>query len=157
MTLLHLERMEARRPRIGHAGVLAFILLLTTNRSESRAQISTTIPASTTAASVERDAAGDVPVKAGPLATDLSPALETDSINAAMTRVVAWELRTRQATFNRQWTYAALYDGLLAASTATANPAGHDAVLTFSEKWQWRMEDSRFPHADDEAIGQAYL
>ncbi len=100
--------------------------------------------------------AGDSPVDPGPLA-NLSPAMKKTAINAAMIKVMDWSLQTQGPHFNRLWTYAALYDGLLAASAQTHHPEGHDAVLRAAEGWQWQLEDTRFLHADDEALGQAYL
>ncbi len=104
----------------------------------------------------ERPFAGDAPDSPGPLA-QLSPALTKQAVDVAMVKVMDWSLRTHEAHFNRLWTYAALYDGLLAASAATGHPEGHDAVLRAAERWHWELEDTRFPHADDEALGQAYL
>ena len=104
----------------------------------------------------ERPFAGDAPADPGPLAT-LSPALKRKDIDIALVKVMDWSLRTHEAHFNRLWTYAALYDGLLATSKATGHPEGHDAVLHAAEGWHWQLEDTRFPHADDEALGRVYL
>ena len=70
--------------------------------------------------SVNTDAAGDVVADPGPLAK-LSPELSSKAIEAAMIRVADWQLATGEARFNRQWTFAALYTGMLAASSATGN------------------------------------
>ncbi len=105
---------------------------------------------------LEREAAGDAPLNPGALAR-LSPALNPKAVNIAMVKVMDWQLRQSEVKFNRLWTYAALYDGLLAASKATGQPEGHDAVLHASERWNWTLEDTRFPHADDEALGREYL
>jgi unsaturated rhamnogalacturonyl hydrolase len=107
--------------------------------------------------SVERAATGDAPRNPGPLATDISAALNPKDINAVMQKVGDWQLRIAESKFDSQWTYATLYDGLIAASVATGNPAYRDAVKSYSEKKQWRLLDDRFPHADDIALGQAYL
>jgi unsaturated rhamnogalacturonyl hydrolase len=104
----------------------------------------------------ESAAAGDAPTDPGPLAT-MAGKLSRPAVNAAMVKVMDWSLRAHESQFNRLWTYAALYDGLLAASAATGDAAGHDAVLHAAEGWQWQLLDTRFPHADDEALGQAYL
>ena len=106
---------------------------------------------------VERASAGDSPSNPGPLATDLSPALTHKDIRAAMKKVDDWQVTTGEKRFNQQWTFAALYDGLLAYSKDTGDPVGHDAVLRMAEGFKWQLIESRFPHADDEAIGQAYL
>ncbi len=107
--------------------------------------------------SVDRAVTGDAPKDPGPLATDVSAKLDAKDINAVMLKVGDWQLKVAEAKFNQQWTYAALYDGLLAATKGTGNPAYRDAVLKFAEAKHWRLLDERFPHADDMAMGQAYL
>jgi len=118
-------------------------------------------PTTTTAANkpipVERAHVGDSPDDPGPLATGLSPALKSPAIRDAMKKVADWQLRVAQPNFNQQWTFAALYDGLIAASATTGNPAYRDAVFNYAESLQWQLLNGRFPHADDMAIGKAYL
>lgn len=111
---------------------------------------------STAAAAADRDAAGDQPADPGPLATDLSPAIRRPAILKAMKRVADWQIQQAQSHYNIQWTYAALYDGLLAASRATGDPRYHDQVLAIAEQNRWQL-GPRFAHADDEAIGLTYL
>jgi len=106
---------------------------------------------------VERASVGDAPDTPGPLATNLSPKLKSKDIKAAMTKVADWQLRVAEPHFNSQWTFAALYDGLLAASKTTGNPAYRDAVLHFAEQQKWQLQNARFPHADDMALGKAYM
>ena len=107
--------------------------------------------------SVERATSGDSPDDAGPLATDLSPALTQADIGKAARKVADWELARTEATFNRQWTYAALYDGMLAASKTTGDPRYHDAMVRMAQRFNWKLLNDRFPHADDMALGQAYM
>jgi unsaturated rhamnogalacturonyl hydrolase len=114
-----------------------------------------TAPASP--ASVERAHVGDAPDDPGPLATDLSSEIKPKAIDAAMKRVGDWQVKVAEPNFNKQWTFAALYDGLLAASKTTGDPKYHDAVLHFAERSNWTLLNERFPHADDQAFGQAYL
>jgi unsaturated rhamnogalacturonyl hydrolase len=114
-----------------------------------------TAPAANT--SVERDSVGDAPDNPGPLATDLSAELKPKAIDAAMKKVGDWQVTVAEPHFNKQWTFAALYDGLLAASKTTGDPKYHDAVLHFAERSNWTLLNNRFPHADDQAFGQAYL
>lgn len=109
------------------------------------------------APSVERDSVGDAPDNPGALATGLSPALKTKAIDAAMKKVANWQLSVAEGKFNRQWTFAALYDGLIAASQTTGNPKYKDAVSDFANQSDWTLLDARFPHADDMAMGQSYL
>jgi len=106
---------------------------------------------------VERASVGDAPDNPGPLATNLSPELKSKDIKAAMTKVADWQLNVAAGKFNSQWTFAALYDGLLAASRTTGNPAYRDAVLHFAEQQKWQLQNARFPHADDMALGKAYM
>jgi rhamnogalacturonyl hydrolase YesR len=104
----------------------------------------------------ERAAAGDEPDNPGPLATDLSPAMKPAAILKAMRKVADWQLQASESRYNTQWTFAALYDGLLAASKITRDPRYHDRVLQVAEQNQWKL-GARFSHADDEAIGLTYL
>jgi rhamnogalacturonyl hydrolase YesR len=119
-----------------------------------------TVPAATAPAApspVERAHVGDAPDDPGPLATDLSAELKPKAIDAAMKKVGDWQVKVAEPNFNKQWTFAALYDGLLAASKTTGDPKYHDAVLHFAERSDWTLINNRFPHADDQAFGQAYL
>src|SRR5580692_1293660 len=111
----------------------------------------------TTPLSVERASAGDAPDDPGPLATDLSSALTHTAIREAAQKVADWQLARAEPSFNQQWTYAALYDGLLAASKTTGDPRYHDAVVKMAERFDWKLVDARFPHADDMALGQSYM
>jgi rhamnogalacturonyl hydrolase YesR len=106
---------------------------------------------------VDRNAAGDAPDDPGPLATNLSAAIKPKAISAAMKKVADWELTVAEPSFNQQWTFAALYDGLIAASATTHDAKYSNAVLHMAEHFDWQLLDKRFPHADDQALGQAYL
>ena len=106
---------------------------------------------------VDAHAAGDAPDDPGPLATGLSSEIKPKAIAAAMKKVADWQVAYAEPSFNKQWTFAALYDGLLAASKATNDPKYRDAILRFSEKSDWTLVDNRFPHADDMALGKAYM
>jgi rhamnogalacturonyl hydrolase YesR len=106
---------------------------------------------------VNRSASGDAPDDPGPLATDLSPKLTHADIRKATKLVADWQLAQAEPVFNQQWTFAALYDGLLAASKTTHDPRYHDAVVAMANHFDWKLLNNRFPHADDMAVGQAYL
>jgi unsaturated rhamnogalacturonyl hydrolase len=110
-----------------------------------------------TSLAAERASAGDAPDDPGPLATNLSPALTHAAIRNAAQKVANWQLARAEPIFNQQWTYAALYDGLLAASKTTGDPRYHDAVVKMAEQFAWKLREARFPHADDLALGQAYM
>jgi unsaturated rhamnogalacturonyl hydrolase len=104
----------------------------------------------------ERAAAGDQPDDPGPLATDLSASLKRPAILKAMKKVADWQLQHSEGRYNIQWTFAALYDGLLAASRTTHDSRYRDRVLRVASENKWQL-GPRFAHADDEAIGLTYL
>jgi rhamnogalacturonyl hydrolase YesR len=106
---------------------------------------------------VERATSGDSPDDPGPLATDLSPAITHADVRKAAKKVADWQLAKAQAVFNQQWTFAALYDGFLAASKTTGDPKYRDAMVKMAQRFNWKLLDDRFPHADDMALGQTYL
>ena len=110
-----------------------------------------------TPATVDRQASGDAPDDPGPLATKLSKKLDRKDVESAMRKVADWQLAQAASKFNQQWTYAALYDGLLAVSRETGDQRYSDAVTKISEGFDWKLLNDRFLHADDEALGQAYL
>jgi rhamnogalacturonyl hydrolase YesR len=104
----------------------------------------------------DQQAAGDAPADPGPLAK-LSPALTPKDIEAAMSKVADWQVAMGKSRYSRQWTFAALYRGLLEASATTGNPEYRDSVLNMARKYDWKLIDTRFSHADDEALGWSYL
>lgn len=104
----------------------------------------------------ESAAAGSQPDDPGPLATDLSPRMNRRDILKAMKKVADWQLQEAEGKYNIGWTYAALYDGLLAASAATGDSRYHDRVLQVAGQNHWSL-GPRLGHADDEAIGLTYL
>ncbi len=109
------------------------------------------------ATQVDREASGDSPSDPGPRAKGLSTALDPASIETAMRKVADWQIATSESRFNQQWTFAALYDGLIVASRTTGDPRYASAVERAATRFNWQMLDTRFPHADDEAIGRAYI
>jgi unsaturated rhamnogalacturonyl hydrolase len=104
----------------------------------------------------ERAVAGDQPDDPGPFAKDLSAKIKRRPILKAMKKVADWQLQHAEGRYNIQWTYAALYDGMLAASKTTGDARYHDRVLQIANENQWSL-GPRFGHADDEAIGLTYL
>jgi len=115
------------------------------------------IPGETARAQVESANVGDSPDNPGPLATDVSPVLTHAAIRHAAKKVADWQLAQSETKFNQQWTFAALYDGFLAASKLTGDAKYHDAMVKMGTKFDWRLINNRFPHADDMALGQTYL
>jgi rhamnogalacturonyl hydrolase YesR len=105
----------------------------------------------------ERNDVGDSPDDPGPLASGLSAAITHADVRKVAKMVADWQLARAEVDFNQQWTFAALYDGLLAASKTTGDPRYHDAVVRMAQRFSWQLLDHRFPHADDMALGQAYM
>jgi len=108
-------------------------------------------------AQVERANVGDSPDNPGPLATDVSAKLTHAAIRHAAAKVADWQLAQSETKFNQQWTFAALYEGFLAASTLTGDAKYHDAMVKMGDKFGWKLISNRFPHADDMALGQTYF
>ncbi len=105
------------------AGVVGLIALSTLATSSTRAFAQATpAPAAASKPVPDSKASGDAPDDPGPLATDISSELKPQAIQAVVKKVAAWQVKVAEPTFNRLWTYAALYDGLLAASKTTGRP-----------------------------------
>lgn len=100
--------------------------------------------------------AGDAPADPGPLATDISGAFKPKAIRAAMRKVADWQVARIANTPSQDWTFATLYVGLLSASDTLHDPRYRNVVLQAAEHFQWKL-GPRKAHADDQAIGQAYL
>ena len=130
----------------------SFVLLATVLWSKT-ALVAQNVPFN---AEAERAAAGDQPDDPGPLAKDLSPKLKRAAIQKAMKKVADWQLKQSEGRYNIQWTYAALYDGLLAASKTTGDKRYHDRVVDVARENHWSL-GPRPEHADDHAIGLTYL
>jgi unsaturated rhamnogalacturonyl hydrolase len=107
------------------------------------------------AARAEAQHEGDAPNQSPPLA-HLSPSLKSPAVKEAMQKVADWELARSQPYFSQDWTYAALYAGFMAASSATGNNSYRDAMLAMGNKFDWKL-GPRIDHADDQCIGQTYL
>jgi len=143
--------------RIAFTATLALSLPLFTLPSALAQATQQPTPAAAAPSPVKRAAVGDAPDDPGPLAHGLSPKLKSPTIRDAMKKVADWQLRVAEPKFNSQWTFAALYDGFLAASATTGDPAYRDAVFHYAEQQQWKLIGNRFPHADDMALAKAYL
>jgi unsaturated rhamnogalacturonyl hydrolase len=136
-------RLERKFPLARPALLAAALLLVLAGASSARLL-------------AQADPSGDEAANPGPVAADLSPKLKPRDIQKAMRKVADWQLRTGESRLSLDWTFAALYDGLLAASRSTGDQQYRDAVLRFAERSGWKL-GSRFGHADDEAVGQSYL
>ena len=100
-------------------------------------------------------AVGDGPDTAVPLA-DLSPALERSAVERAVLKVADWQLDRVRHNFNRDWTFAALYSGFMAASDSTGNPKYREAMLAMGKQNGWQL-GSEYNDANDLAVGRTYL
>ena len=103
-----------------------------------------------------QEGVGDTPAQAGPLATDLSPALTPGDIAKAMRKVGDWQLAMSRNDFSQDWTFAALYRGFLAAGESLSEPRYKNAMVEVGRKFDWKL-GPRETEADDQAIGYAYL
>lgn len=99
---------------------------------------------------------GDAPLNAGPLASDLSAALEPAAIDKVLRKVADWQLARSQPHFDRIWTSSVMYSGFMAASEATGDAKYRNAMLEMSKHFDFQLRD-RLPNADDLSIGQTYL
>ena len=99
---------------------------------------------------------GDASDDPGPLAKDISGALKPQAIRQVIRKVADWQLSRAQSHFNQDWTYAALYRGLIAASRATGDGKYEGAVKHASQRFEWKL-GPRMGYADDQAVAQSYL
>ena len=105
---------------------------------------------------VQHPSVGDAPAAALPLATDLSGRLTHRDVRRALRKVGDWQLARAQADFDQDWTYAALYAGFMAVPDAAGGARYREAMRAMGAKFNWQP-GPRLEHADDAAIGQAYL
>ena len=99
---------------------------------------------------------GDAPADPGPLAKDVSGALNQHAIQHVLRKVADWQSARAESHFDQDWTYAALYRGLIAASRATGDSKYEDAVRNAAKRFEWKL-GPRIAFADDEAVAQSYL
>ena len=99
---------------------------------------------------------GDTPATAGPLAHDLSPAVTRQAIGKAMQRVADWQIARLPPQPQTDWTFGALYPGLLAVPPQVGAGKYRQAVLDLSRRLDFKP-GPRVLHADDQAVSQSYL
>ncbi len=99
---------------------------------------------------------GNSPEDPGPRASRLSSAMKPVEVKAAMRKVADWQLARLQHKFSQDWTFATLYVGMLSASDTLQDPRYQEYVLGIANHYDWTL-GPRKSHADDQAIGQAYL
>jgi unsaturated rhamnogalacturonyl hydrolase len=136
------------------------LLVLLASAGVVQAQAQTyPLPTPAMQAIIDKDTArhfGDAPLDGGPLATDLSAALEPAAIDKALRKVADWQLARSQPYFDRVWTSSVMYTGFMAASEATGDPKYRNAMLAMSRHFDFQLRE-RLPNADDQSIGQTYL
>ena len=99
---------------------------------------------------------GDAVADPGPLASDLATDLRQPSIKVAMRKVADWQVARIQGKSSQDWTFGALYAGLIAASKTLKDPRYAQVVEQAGAAFHWEL-GPRETHADDQAIGQSYL
>jgi unsaturated rhamnogalacturonyl hydrolase len=104
----------------------------------------------------QRAKPGSSPSDPGPLATDLSPALKSAAIKAAVKKVADWQLTQIVDTPSQDWTYATMYAGFMSASDLLKDERYSKEVQGVAEHYNWTL-GPRQQHADDQAIGQSYI
>ena len=85
-------------------------------------------------------------------AADPNPA----DVAAVLKRSADWQLGNPSGIDTRDWVIAPLYDGMMRVATTTGDPKYLAAVLRFGTQSGW-MPDNRLYHADDHAVGHAWL
>lgn len=89
---------------------------------------------------------------------DITP----NAVLATMKQVADWQLAqppkpTKNVNQGTQdWTYGALYAGVMALSDISDSPRFHDAMVAMGEKHQWKPGPRNY-HADDHCVSQTYL
>src|SRR5260370_15399319 len=116
------------------------------------------LPAQTGSPSVARvpAPAGDSPSDAGPLATNLSSQLTRRDLARAIKMVGDWQLHRLPTDAQYEWTFAALYAGMMAVPAEVAGDTYKQAMQRVGEQLRWQP-GARVLHADDQAVGQTYL
>jgi len=99
---------------------------------------------------------GDSPADAGPIASDLSPALQKKDVVRALRKVADWQLPRVEQNYSQDWTFAALYAGFMAVPPQVHGNAYQDAMQQMGKQFNWQL-GPRAEHADDHAVGQTYL
>lgn len=117
------------------------------------------------------DGEGDAVDDPGPLAKDLTAEMTPAAVDKAMKKVADWQLDHAQGHFSQDWTFAALYAGLLATSQTLHDSKYEHAVFEVGQKYNWelgtRLIDPNYVghgqargqtyDANNQALAQSYL
>ena len=99
---------------------------------------------------------GNTPATAGPLATGLSPKLDKADLAKAMKMVADWQLTQLPPDAQYDWTFGALYAGMMGVPEPVAGDKYKAAMMDIAGKLEW-SPGPRVEHADDQAVGQMYM
>jgi rhamnogalacturonyl hydrolase YesR len=127
--------------------------------AQTQTQTQYPLPTPAMQAIVDKDTSrffGDAPADGGPLASDLSPALQPAAIDKAMRKVADWQLARTMQHLDKIWTSSVLFAGFMAASEASGDPKYRDAMLAMSKQFEWKLR-TPYPNADDISVAQTYL
>jgi rhamnogalacturonyl hydrolase YesR len=93
---------------------------------------------------------------AAPAAGRPSAQITPESILATAKKVADWQLVQTNRHKSDDWTYGALYAGMMALSQFADSPKYHDAMMEMGRKHEWKPA-RRIYHADDHCVCQTYL
>jgi rhamnogalacturonyl hydrolase YesR len=99
---------------------------------------------------------GDTLATPGPLAKNLSAKFTRRDLAKAMKLVADWQLQRMPAQPQTDWTWAALYTGFMGVPQQVAGDKYKQAMVQLGNQLQWQP-GPRVMHADDQAVGQAYI
>jgi len=99
---------------------------------------------------------GDAPMDPDPLAAGLSGEVKSSAVQDAMRKFADWQAIRVAVSPSRHWTFATPYVGMLLASETLHRPRYCNIVAAVADHYHGVL-GPRETHADDQAIGQAYL
>lgn len=85
-----------------------------------------------------------------------APELAPAAVLKVMERVADWQLTQPPKHAADDWTFGALYTGVMALSRISPNPKYHDAMIEMGKQQAWQP-GRRVYHADDQCVCQTYL
>ncbi len=85
-----------------------------------------------------------------------SPEIAPRPVLEAMKQVADWQLAQPAKHKTDDWTYGALYAGMMALSQVADSPKYHDAMMAMGRQHGWNPA-RRIYHADDHCVTQTYL
>ncbi len=86
----------------------------------------------------------------------LSADVRPDAVLVAMKTVADWQLTQAPRHPTDDWTFGALYAGMMALSDVADVPSYHDAMMKMAATHGWKPA-KRIYHADDHCVSQTYL